>query len=90
MAGRERPRRLTAVALALLCCSSGLSLAGPIPLAELRSAAYAGGLVPSVVFGVAFGNLLQGVPFRIDSDLRIFYEGSGLFELLNPFEVSQR
>src|ERR1700726_281999 len=45
----------------------------------------AGGLVPSVVFGVAFGNLLQGVPFHIDSDLRVFYEGSGLFELLNPF-----
>jgi len=38
-----------------------------------------------VVFGVAFGNLLQGVPFRIDSDLRIFYQGSGLWELLNPF-----
>ncbi len=48
-------------------------------------ALFVGGLVPSVVFGVAFGNLLQGVPFRIDSDLRIFYEGSGLFELLNPF-----
>jgi cytochrome d ubiquinol oxidase subunit II len=48
-------------------------------------ALFAGGLVPSVVFGVAVGNLLQGVPFRIDSDLRIFYEGSGLFELLNPF-----
>jgi cytochrome bd ubiquinol oxidase subunit II len=48
-------------------------------------ALFAGGLVPSVVFGVAFGNLLQGVPFRIDSDLRILYEGSGLFELLNPF-----
>jgi cytochrome bd ubiquinol oxidase subunit II len=48
-------------------------------------ALFAGGLVPSVVFGVAFGNLLQGVPFRIDSDLRIFYEASGLFELLNPF-----
>jgi cytochrome bd ubiquinol oxidase subunit II len=48
-------------------------------------ALFAGGLVPSVVFGVAFGNLLQGVPFRIDSDLRIAYEGSGLFELLNPF-----
>lgn len=44
-----------------------------------------GGLVPSLVFGVAFGNLLQGVPFRIDGDMRIFYEGSGLFELLNPF-----
>jgi cytochrome bd ubiquinol oxidase subunit II len=48
-------------------------------------ALFVGGLVPSVVFGVAFGNLLQGVPFRIDSDLRIFYEGSGLWELLNPF-----
>ncbi len=46
---------------------------------------FAGGIVPSVVFGVAFGNLLQGVPFRIDSDLRVLYEGSGLFELLNPF-----
>jgi cytochrome bd ubiquinol oxidase subunit II len=45
----------------------------------------AGGVVPSLVFGVAFGNLLQGVPFRIDSDMRILYEGSGLFELLNPF-----
>jgi len=48
-------------------------------------ALFVGGLVPSLVFGVAFGNLLQGVPFRIDSDLRILYEGSGLFELLNPF-----
>jgi cytochrome d ubiquinol oxidase subunit II len=48
-------------------------------------ALFAGGLVPSVVFGVAFGNLLQGVPFRVDSDLRTLYEGSGLFELLNPF-----
>ena len=48
-------------------------------------ALFAGGLVPGMVFGVAFGNLLQGVPFRIDGDLRVFYEGSGLFELLNPF-----
>jgi cytochrome d ubiquinol oxidase subunit II len=48
-------------------------------------AVFAGGLVPSVVFGVAFGNLLQGVPFRIDPDLRVHYEGNGLFELLNPF-----
>ena len=48
-------------------------------------ALFAGGLVPSLVFGVAFGNLLQGVPFRIDADMRILYEGGGLFELLNPF-----
>jgi cytochrome d ubiquinol oxidase subunit II len=48
-------------------------------------ALFAGGFVPSLVFGVAFGNLLQGVPFRIDSDMRVLYEGGGLFELLNPF-----
>jgi len=47
----------------------------------------AGGIVPTLVFGVAFGNLLLGVPFRIDSDLRLLYEGSGLFELLNPFGI---
>ncbi len=48
-------------------------------------ALFVGGLVPSLVFGVAIGNLLQGVPFRIDADMRVLYEGSGLFELLNPF-----
>ena len=48
-------------------------------------ALFAGGFVPSLVFGVAFGNVLQGVPFRIDSDMRVLYEGGGLFELLNPF-----
>ena len=48
-------------------------------------ALFCGGLVPSLVFGVAFGNILQGVPFQIDSDMRVLYTGSGLFELLNPF-----
>ncbi len=48
-------------------------------------ALFAGGLAPSLVFGVAFGNLLQGVPFKLDGDMRVLYEGSGLFELLNPF-----
>ena len=32
------------------------------------------------------GNVLQGVPFRFNSDLRIFYEGS-FFGLLNPFAL---
>jgi cytochrome bd ubiquinol oxidase subunit II len=45
----------------------------------------AGGVVPSLVFGVAVGNLLLGVPFRVDDNLRFVYEGTGLFELLNPF-----
>ncbi|MFY8122159.1 MAG: cytochrome d ubiquinol oxidase subunit II, partial [Burkholderiaceae bacterium] len=33
------------------------------------------GFVPALVIGVAFGNLLQGVPFRYDPDMRVFYEG---------------
>ena len=49
-------------------------------------ALFAGGLVPALVFGVAFGNLLQGVPFRLDQDLRSSYEGS-FFALLNPFAL---
>ncbi|OUL99000.1 cytochrome d ubiquinol oxidase subunit II [Variovorax sp. JS1663] len=44
------------------------------------------GLVPSLIFGVAMGNVLQGVPFRLESDMRIFYEGSFL-ALLNPFAL---
>jgi len=43
-----------------------------------------GGIVPAVVFGVAFGNLLQGVPFHHDAELRPFYTG-GFLDLLNPF-----
>ena len=45
---------------------------------------FVGGIVPILVFGVAFGNLLQGVPFHFDSDLRVFYTGS-FIDLLNPF-----
>lgn len=48
-------------------------------------ALFVGGAVPALVFGVAVGNLFVGAPFTVDADQRIFYEGSGLFELLNPF-----
>lgn len=48
-------------------------------------ALFIGGLAPALVMGVAVGNVLQGVPFRLGSDLRIFYDGTTLFELLNPF-----
>ena len=45
---------------------------------------FVGGLVPSLVFGVAFGNLLLGVPFELDSTLRSTYTGN-FWQLLNPF-----
>jgi cytochrome bd ubiquinol oxidase subunit II len=47
---------------------------------------FVGGAVPSLVFGVAFGNLLLGVPFHLDELLRAYYTGS-FFELLNPFAL---
>jgi cytochrome d ubiquinol oxidase subunit II len=47
---------------------------------------FVSGLVPSLVFGVAFGNYLLGVPFHFDTSLRVTYEG-GFFALLNPFAV---
>ncbi len=49
-------------------------------------ALFVGGFVPSLIFGVAVGNVLQGVPFRFDGDMRIFYEGS-FFALLNPYAL---
>ena len=47
---------------------------------------FVGGMVPALVFGVAFGNLLQGVPFHYDEFVRPFYTGS-FFGLLNPFAL---
>ena len=49
-------------------------------------ALFAGGVIPSLVFGVAFGNLLLGLPFHYDETLRSFYTGS-FWELLNPFAL---
>lgn len=49
-------------------------------------ALFAGGFVPALVFGVAVGNVLQGAPFRIDGDMRAFYEGSFL-GLFTPFTL---
>ncbi|MEL0611524.1 cytochrome d ubiquinol oxidase subunit II [Marinomonas arenicola] len=45
-----------------------------------------GSIVPPIIFGVAFGNLLQGVPFQFDEFLRVDYTGS-FFGLLNPFAI---
>ncbi|PWF48559.1 cytochrome d ubiquinol oxidase subunit II [Massilia glaciei] len=45
---------------------------------------FAGGVVPPLIFGIAFGNLLQGVPFRYDDSMRLEYTGT-FFDMLNPF-----
>jgi cytochrome d ubiquinol oxidase subunit II len=47
---------------------------------------FTSGFVPSLIFGVAIGNVLQGVPFHFDENLRSFYTGTFL-GLLNPFAL---
>ncbi|MCK8482942.1 cytochrome d ubiquinol oxidase subunit II [Aliiroseovarius sp. S2029] len=53
-------------------------------------ALFAGGAVPALLFGVAVGNVLQGVPFELTPDLFARYEGAfyaKFFGLLNPFAI---
>lgn len=40
----------------------------------------------ALVFGVAMGNVLLGVPFRLAPDMRIYWDGS-FFDLFTPFAV---
>jgi cytochrome d ubiquinol oxidase subunit II len=47
---------------------------------------FIGGSVPPLIFGVAFGNLLLGVPFQFDAYLVSTYTGS-FWQLLNPFAL---
>ena len=49
-------------------------------------ALFVGGAVPALIFGVAVGNVLQGVPFRFTEDLHSIYDGT-FFGLLNPFAL---
>ncbi len=49
-------------------------------------ALFVGGAVPALIFGVAVGNALEGVPFHFTDDLRPIYEGT-LIGLLNPLAL---
>lgn len=78
------------VLAALILRPVGFKFRSKMPGSTWRSSwdwlLFAGGLVPALVFGVAMGNLLEGVPFGFDSELRAHYE-FGLFDLLNPFAL---
>ncbi|SFK05788.1 cytochrome d ubiquinol oxidase subunit II [Celeribacter neptunius] len=54
-------------------------------------ALFVGGAVPALVFGVAVGNVLQGVPFYLTPDMLMpMYEGNAIMKLLgllNPFAL---
>ena len=78
------------VLLALILRPVAFKFRGKLDNAAWRTvwdcALFIGGFVPALIFGVAFGNVLQGVPFHFDDDLRPLYTG-GFFDLLNPFAL---
>ena len=79
------------VLAALILRPVGFKFRSKMPSPRWRAfwdwALFVGGLVPSLIFGVAFGNVIVGVPFHYEADsLRPIYEG-GLFGLLNPFAL---
>ena len=45
-----------------------------------------GGAVPAVVLSLAAGNLMLGLPFQLDADLRSVYTG-GFWDLFQPFAL---
>ncbi len=47
---------------------------------------FLGGAAPPLIFGIVFGNLLQGVPFYLDEMFTSHYTGT-LRTLLNPFAL---
>lgn len=47
---------------------------------------FTSGFVPVLVFGVALGNLLLGLPFYFSENLQSHYDGN-FFQLLNPFAI---
>jgi cytochrome bd ubiquinol oxidase subunit II len=78
------------VLAALILRPVGFKYRSKRPDAAWRSrwdwALFVGGFVPALVFGVAVGNVLLGAPFRLDSDLRSFYDGT-LLGLFTPFSL---
>jgi len=61
-------------------------IASPLWRSAWDYALFLGGAIPAIIIGVAFGNLLLGVPFYFDENFRSFYTG-GLMDLINPFAI---
>jgi len=79
------------VLVALILRPFGFRLRNKIEDPRLRSlwdwSLFVGGFVPALIFGVAVGNVLQGVPFHFDELHRPAHEG-GFLGLLNPFALT--
>ncbi len=83
-----------AVLAALILRPVGFKYRSKRPSPAWRSgwdwALFVGGAVPALIFGVAVGNVLQGVPFELTEDLMPLYPGAfyaKFLGLLNPFAL---
>jgi len=78
------------VLIALIIRPVGMKYRSKVSHPTWRSAwdfgLFLGGFVPSLVFGIAFGNILTGVPFHFDETLRSFYTG-GFLDLFSSFAL---
>ncbi|MCQ4347089.1 cytochrome d ubiquinol oxidase subunit II [Pseudomonas stutzeri] len=78
------------VLFALFCRPVGFDYRSKLENQKWRGAwdwaLFVGGAAPALLFGVAFGNLFLGLPFRLDELMRSTYEGS-FFGLLHPFAL---
>ena len=78
------------ILLALILRPVGFKFRGKIKDARWRAtwdwALFVGGFVPSLILGVAVGNVLLGAPFHLDDTMRAFYTGN-FFMLLTPFAL---
>jgi cytochrome d ubiquinol oxidase subunit II len=45
---------------------------------------FIGGFFPALIFGILIGNILTGIPFHFENDLRVFYTGN-ILALFHPF-----
>jgi len=81
---------MLAVLFALFCRPVGFDYRSKLENTRWRTAwdwaLFVGGAAPALLFGVAFGNLFLGLPFRLDELMRSSYEGS-FFDLLHPFAL---
>lgn len=78
------------VLLALILRPPGMDFRSKFPTPAWRATwdwlLFVSGFVPSLLFGVAFGNLLLGVPFHYSSIMMPMYTGT-FWALLHPFAL---
>jgi cytochrome bd ubiquinol oxidase subunit II len=81
---------LLLVLLALILRPVGFEFRSKVADARWRAlwdwALFTGGALPALIFGVAVGNLLLGLPFHFEGDFLPVYTGS-FWQLLTPFPL---